>query len=1061
MSPVVFAEVEAEPESIPVNLPSQAGLKLVLASAEGRDAALLTLLALQRLQENYRTATLDAVPAAGLQPVAGSDTTGLSDADEVGDPAEAGPEDAGAVTTEILASPDYSGLLRQFADDRAWLQNLKPESLRLAVEPLDLFSNSFFTQKQLLELKLYGLSLELGPDLSNESLEALLVKLIFENKQRAVVRALMPYLLRQTESRSIAGWERLQQMIQVDSDFAALISGLDQQTLVTLGVELDMPVDSSIQTAGVTNDNRLQDAFSELLENLLAVPGEAAKDGPDKLTENSGTTTDSPVPGGGLDRQAFTRLIFELRSGLIGISTEFDVTLALYTLDILAALEDQHGLVFSNGLSMLTTALLDQQVSRRRLAEIAALDPEADAKAENQLAEAAGLPTLPLFDHGWLPLLAEKLPLIQQLYSPDFTRVDPSIKTALALTSEAFAQIVNGEPGLEEQRRKLVDARAILELLLPDASYYFLQPLRDSIREEIAVCTSIVAAAVQADQPISPEQYEGCVSSFLNMGTVQAKNIPLSGNSTGPWEQEQLRRELSLTPWQRVNYLLAYLSKQYSNSCVDPGRVINPLEWSLQAVVMAWFTSPWPSLANTEVNENSVDKMLLEINQFNQQMTKYKSCLLGTNGDLIQRMQASYNLKLDELISSITTLEQQFRDDKLSPGADIKLDGGADQKTNYRPEALEILPCDTENTCDMTSALPATLALVGLFPSPYLVADQSRMGRVEICYDKVRWVDRRLTQTRENAPDVANYYAHLGFSIKGRFHQNDKVTDVFERSFVSPEEYHYLFAENDPAVLGAECPMAIVGQPIITKLYGSRLNIVPDRLTYLSASRALPSRLLAENWEKGAEWRDWFVTGRGVDVVSQSDGTELLDPVNNYLHSLRESREAMLYTALLSPPLSNQPTDSLAQRVSALSVEKSLLRSTLAIFYGELLTKNEWVRASVTGQNGLVDRRVLRRLREAGVPVRDLGALARSRSQSFSEAWRGLFAADRATTAQDEAAISSMLATAWLQLKHLQQQQLQAPLLPLEPVLRSELPTEIVPGQPSVADPAVSAGPSN
>jgi len=743
-------------------------------------------------------------------------------------------------------------------------------------------------------------------------------------------------------------------------------------------------------------------------------------------------------------QQEFEQLIVDLRLGLISQSISYDVGLALYTIDILSALKDKRSLVFTNGMSLLTTALLDRQKLKQQL-EISDLSLAEDSpeivKEEEIIVVVADLskPTLPLLDTHWLPLLAEKLPLIQQLYSQDFARVDASTKTALALTSEAFIHIVDGQLDFEEQRRKLVDAHAILDLLLPDAGYYFQQPLRESIREEIAVCTSIVAAAMPELKPISSEQYDGCVSSFLDMGSVQAKNIPLSGNSTGPWERQQLRRELSLTPWQRINYLLAYLTTQYSNSCGPAVRVINPLEWSVQAAVMAWFTAPWPSLANTEVNENAVDKMLDEFTQFNLQMTNYRSCLLGAGGDLIQRMLANYKLKLDELISSIALLEQQFRQDRLSPGADIKLNAGADQATNYRPEALEILPCDATNICDMATPLPATLALVGLFPSPYLVADQSRMGSVEICYDKVRWVARRSTQARDNAPEVANYYAQLGFSIKGRFHQKGKVTDVFERSFVSPDEYHYLFGENTDEVLNLECPVAIIGQAIITELNGSKLNIVPNRLTYLTASRALPSRLLAENWEKGAEWRDWFVTGSGVEIITQSDGSELLDSVNNYLHSLRESREAMIYTALLAPPLSNQAPDSLAQRVSALSIEKALLRSTLAIFHGELLGNNEWVRAAVAGQNGLLDRRVLRRMREANVTVGDLGALGRVRSQNFGTAWQGLFSSDtlesKHSTNPEDASLSPLLATAWLQLKHLQQQQLQAPLSPLDSVL--------------------------
>jgi len=1070
VSQLSYATVETPTELVLVNMPSEAQLSAAIASAESRETALITLLALNRLQENYQVAKLAAIAATEANATAATaavlDEARLQAGEQADDLIDglsanltAGLGEENSSTSELTqpVEPGYSDLARQFTDDRAWLQSLKPDALRLSPEPLDLFSNGFFTQKLLLELKLHGLTLELGPELSDDKLQALLVKLVFEKKQRAVVRALMPYLLRKAESRALTSREGLQQMLLDDVGFNHVIAELDLQSL-----GLPAAIDSTTEKPPLLielTDIDLESGFNQLLEELLI---------PSLIVETSGVNIDDgnasvEAEDLGLEKQAhqseFEQLVFKLRLGLIKRSANFDVSLALYTLDTLVALKEKRSLVFTNGLSLLTTALLDRKNSNQQLALSNLSVDEAsteilDTAAQTQLIK----PDYPLFETSWLPLLAEKLPQLQQLYSQDFALVDASTKTALALTSEAFIHIVGGQVDFEEQRRKLVDAHAILDLLLPDAGYYFQQPLRESIREEIAMCTSIVAAAMPELEPISSEQYDGCVSSFLDMGSVQAKNIPLSGNSTGPWEQQQLRRELSLTPWQRINYLLAYLTTQYSNSCVDTTRVINPLEWSVQAAVMAWFAAPWPSLANTEVNENAVDKMLDEFTQFNRQMTTYRRCLLGTGGDLIQRMLANYEHKLDELIASIAVLEHQFRQNRLSPGADIKLDAGAEQNTNYRPEALVILPCDRANTCDMATPLPATLALVGLFPSPYLVADQSRMGSVEICYDKVRWVARRSTQARDNAPEVANYYAHLGFSIKGRFHQNGKLTDVFERSFVSPDEYHYLFAENTDEVLELECPMAVIGQPIITELSGSKLNIVPNRLTYLTAYRALPSRLLAENWEKGAEWRDWFVTGSGVEVVSESDGSELLDSVNNYLHSLRESREAMIYTALLAPPLSSQQADSLAQRVSALSIEKALLRSTLAIFHGQLLANNEWVRAAVAGQNGLLDRRVLRRLREANVTVGDVGALGRIRSQGFGQAWQGLFSADipesiRASS-QTEASVSPLLATAWLQLKYLQQQQLQAPLSPLESVLISPVP-------PSGDDPAESAEPNN
>ncbi len=114
-------------------------------------------------------------------------------------------------------------------------------------------------------------------------------------------------------------------------------------------------------------------------------------------------------------------------------------------------------------------------------------------------------------------------------------------------------------------------------------------------------------------------------------------------------------------------------------------------------------------------------------------------------------------------------------------------------------------------------------------------------------------------------PHVANYYGRLSFDLVGRYRESGEARDVFGFNFVSPTEYHYLFAAANEEVLDDSCPMEWVGSRIVTPL-GSKqaIRIVPDRLTYLAAARTLPSQLIGTNWSRNEEWRDSFVTGLDV-----------------------------------------------------------------------------------------------------------------------------------------------------------------------------------------------------
>lgn len=299
-------------------------------------------------------------------------------------------------------------------------------------------------------------------------------------------------------------------------------------------------------------------------------------------------------------------------------------------------------------------------------------------------------------------------------------------------------------------------------------------------------------------------------------------------------------------------------------------------------------------------------------------------------------------------------------------------------------------PCDNERACGVTESLPSTRALVGLFPDAYLVADQSGLGRIEICYDNVQWLNRRSEPVRPEDPFVANYFGHLAFELKGRYVQGEESVEVFGSRFVSPDEYHYLFGAQDDEVLNDACPQELVGRKINASLDEQRsLRIVPDRLTYLTSARSRPSTVLVSNWEQGAEWRDWFVTGIGVTAMELDGDPVIADRVSQHLQSLYQAQQSMLYSALMRPvPGSALPQGlDLFELTQAVTSRKALVRAIVSLFYPSLLLDSDGTRAALEGQGGLLDDVILGRFRDGNVPVASIAETGTLRLQDFRTDW--------------------------------------------------------------------------
>jgi hypothetical protein len=633
--------------------------------------------------------------------------------------------------------------------------------------------------------------------------------------------------------------------------------------------------------------------------------------------------------------------------------------------------------------------------------------PGADAESLAELGEAeeatdsaptAIEETAPPAPRSQLPsLLTQMLPGLSNAFANHFSEVDPRLNANLAAVFDV-AQFLLGENPQPERllalRRDMADAVAQFVLQLRKMSYYYEQPVRSGIAGEIETCLGQAGGADPAGQTaMSREQFEQCLENLVELAAADATREELAGDPDGPFGQDQLQRELLLPPWQRINYAIGYLHERHSVGCDQPAEPLpNPLEWSGLVNTVAWLADSSPVFFQTPENEARIVRLRQQGLQLLQTLTEQVDCFSGENvSDPVYRSLAEYREALDSLVRGLREAELKFREDRLKPGADVVLHGDGAQKTAWRDEELVINPCDAERACGMTGKLAATRALIGLFPDPYLIADQTRMGVIEICYDNVEWVERRSEPVRPEDPFVANYYGRLSFDLVGRYREKDIVTPVFGATFISPGEYHYLFAAATDEVREDACPQEWVGTHIKTGLPKKNgIRVVPDRLTYLAGARSQPSELIRSNWEKGDEWRDGFITGTGVMPHEYPEDSEITDRVAQHLRALYQAEQAELYAALMRPQtrtLRLRAPVSLYELLEELTARKALVRTYINLFYPEFMIASDDIRGALEGYGALLDTVALRRFRESNRAVSAINEEGLARLEAFRSLW--------------------------------------------------------------------------
>ncbi len=841
---------------------------------------------------------------------------------------------------------DHIAQAQGFLDDRAWLQMLVDRYGWVQPRSSVLDPAAWLVLAELQQHDLEDVALVFPGRIT----QAALIHQVFQRAGQRLAVSNLPVLLLEVEADAITLWDKFLQLTGAQGSQDTAWKAVEAAWFTDHQVPIQQSLDMGTQSKDLMLEN-IPQAMSQLV--LSAVDTR-------------------PPDSRGLMRLRYSILnnISEL-FGMENAQARDQLRDLLLIVSLVDGLHEGHYFKFNHGLLSITSRLLERPV----IAE-----------------ETSSLVT-------WL---VTELPAISAHYAVDFAKVDPWLNATMAAVYEVLLKIANSDEGdaanydvaVKASRAVLADAVAQLTLLIPDMGYYFDTPVRAKIVEEINICISIAASLEDSgDSSMTRGQFDACMGTLLELAERETRLAELSGDMNGPFTLDTLRRELSVTPWQRINYGIGYLHERYSTACKPPANALpNPLEWAVLATTMTWFAEHSPGFFNTPENETRLTKMRSIGEQLILVLAEQADCFAGAGtgvNDPVSRGLTDYELALRELESGIENAEKVFRAQRLSPGADVSLEQNALQKTSYRPDDLVIQPCNMQSVCDMSGDLSTTRALIGLFPDEYLIAEQTGMGQIEICYQQMEWVQRRSELVRADDQNVANYYGHLGFDLVGRYIENGRTSDIFSFRFTSPEEHHYLFAQTSEDVLNDSCPVEWVGTRVVTPLRENRGGIVPNRLTYLAASRKLPSRLLQNNWAQGAEWRDWFVTGIGVTPLEVPETPEIMTRLNQHLQSLYQAEQTEIYQRVLLPNARNSEGDdvSLFEEMLQVSIAKALIRMQMLLFYPESLFNSDPIRMAIAGDVGLLEGRTLRRFREDNVTLTTVNEIAEQRLKKLREVW--------------------------------------------------------------------------
>ena len=476
----------------------------------------------------------------------------------------------------------------------------------------------------------------------------------------------------------------------------------------------------------------------------------------------------------------------------------------------------------------------------------------------------------------------------------------------------------------------------------PHIKKYWASPFRQKIRLNLEACLNISEKFSPFPQaPIDENQYKGCINDMIAAAVIESTTRELSGSLTKVGSNKQaLDRALQLPAWQIINILYAHMAK---NQCLNQSQQLpNPFEWSLAAESLLWLTDRWPNYTQAYLDESILQEIIGQGEKLTEGFTCLEKSLKDSlSDDFSQIRQAWQGTK-----AQIKQVAEEFNQQNLRVDSDLDLFDSVEQNSNYRVVDAQITACDVQKSCGVHVPLESSRALFGLFPGHLLVADQLKLGQLKLCYDNVGWENRRSAATHLDNTSVANYFGHFSFSLKGFYDE----TLVFEKKIISDQEDYYLFAQNNNEVLASYCPLSMVGSKILTHLERGTYGLVPNRLTFLTASRASEANILTANWSAGYEWRDKLLGEESVTLLDNQLQDYKADIQKAYQQKATDLQELIYATLMEDTVNSTEKQQQLTEQFKNLQRLTDLLQSTFSIIQPEALMGNDQLHGLFFGE---------------------------------------------------------------------------------------------------------------
>ncbi|MCF6318751.1 MAG: hypothetical protein L3J83_05680 [Proteobacteria bacterium] len=522
------------------------------------------------------------------------------------------------------------------------------------------------------------------------------------------------------------------------------------------------------------------------------------------------------------------------------------------------------------------------------------------------------------------------------------------------------------------------DLPNVYQLIEPRLDKYMATPFRNKIRKELEVCLNISEEfAPFPQQPIDNKQFNGCIDDLTMAAVIEASSRELSGSLTKIDTKIAIDRALQLPAWQTINILKAGVAQV---GCLNEfHQTVNPLEWALATESLLWFIDRWPAYFAMYPNKVSIKKTI----KSGEKLLKGLDCLDKPTADLLDIEFSQVEQAWQKVKAQIKQVADEFNQLNLSVGSDINLMTNSEESSNYWINGAIISACDVKNNCGVRISLESSRALFAMFPNHLLVANQLKLGQLKLCYDNVGWENRRSAPTHLDNPSVANYFGNFSFNLKGFYGEQL----VFDKKLISKEEHYYLFAENNDEVLSTYCPLSIVGDKISTQLDRGTFGLVPNRLTFLTASRTSGSNILTANWLAGEQWQD-SISGDETELIFENDLSELNADTQLAYQNKAQELQALVYQILLnnvSEPTSKQQllTESIADMYRA----RKMLAHMVYITQADQYLSDDLLHGIFFGNDKIPDRAAIIELYKNQLNINQLIAVIDENIKNNKNNW--------------------------------------------------------------------------